>query len=263
MALTTPHTDSSQPQYAGLGIQNQVYSPEAILPQHNHQAALPIGFNEARSVGSTSSTYAPSPQDRHAMPPSPYTSQPPGLSPATAFGRRHGSIGQHALASGSPMGDEKLELAYLLQQSRQSSGDQRQQQYNVERTPSVHSLNHQPMHTLSPFQNGSEECLPVYAYPPRNVSQTCPLDGLLLKFLSDQRERAIQGVPTQDLIGPPYPSFRTLINPLASENSHALSRVFTDMLGKFPDISTLPEQVAILYVPASLSFSRSTVTGPN
>ena len=147
------------------------------------------------------------------------------------------------------MGEEKLELAYLLRQSRQNSGEQRQQQYSVERSPSVHSLNNQlPMHTLSPLPNGREEGIPVYAYPPRNLIQTCPLDGLLLKFLSDQRERAMQGVPTHELVGPLYPSFRALINPLASEKSHALSRVFTDMLGKFPDISTLPEQVAILCV---------------
>ena len=249
MLLKMPSTDSSQPQCAGLGIQNQVFGPETITPRHNHQPSAPIGFNDARSVGSASSTYAPSPQAHDALPASSHISQHTGFSPAANFGRRHGSIGQHSMTSHSPAGDEKLELGYLLRQSGQTSGDQRQLHYGMERTPSVHSLNNKPMHTLSPFQNGQEEYSSVYAYPPRNVSQTCPLDGLLLKFLSDQRERVLHGVQTSEIIGPPYPSFRTLIDPQASEKSHALSRVFTDMLGKFPDISTLPEQVAILCAP--------------
>lgn len=147
------------------------------------------------------------------------------------------------------MGEDKLELAHLLRQSRQNSGEQQLQQYSMEGSPSMNPLNHQlPMHTLSPPQSSGEDGIPGYAYPPRNLVQTCPLDGLLLKFLSDQRERALQGVPIPELIGPLYPSFRALIDPIASEKSHPLSRVFTDMLGKFPDISTLPEQVAILYV---------------
>ena len=155
------------------------------------------------------------------------------------------------------MGDEKLELTYLLRQSRQNSGEQRQHQHSVETTPSVHSMNHQlPMHTLSPIQHGFGESIPVYAHPPRNIIQTCPLDGLLLKFLSDQRERALLGVPTQELIGPPYPDFGALIDPSVSERSHALSSVFTEMLGKFPDISTLPEQTAILYVLGFFWHSR-------
>ena len=214
-----------------------------------------MGYNEPRSANSTSSAYGQSPQDRPAIPPSPYTSGQPGFSPVMSFGRRHGSLGQHSLPSRSPMGDEKLELAYLLRQSRQNSGEQRQHQHSVERTPSVRSLNYQlPMHTLSPVQNGIGEGIPVYAHPPRNVVQTCPLDGLLLKFLSDQRERALLGVPTQELIGPHYPNFRALFDPSVSEKSHALSSVFTEMLGKFPDISTLPEQAAILYVLGLLIF---------
>ena len=209
MSLRMTSTDSSQPQCAGLGIENQVFSPEAIPSRHNNQPAAPIGFNDARSVGSASSTYAPSPQARNAIPSSPYVSQPSGFSPVTNFGRRHGSLGQHSMTSHSPAGDEKLELGSLLSQAGQTSGDQRRSHYNMERTPSVHSLNNKPMHTLSPFQNGHEECSSVYAYPPRNISQTCPLDGLLLKFLSDQRERVLQGVQTNEIIGPPYPSFRT------------------------------------------------------
>ena len=256
--LTDVVSDPSQ-ECAGLGIQNQVYSPEAVQPRQDPPGSSIFHEpNSARSVGSASSTYAPSPQaPRHAMPPSPYTSQPPGFSP---FGRRHGSGGQHSLLSRSPA-DEKLEFGHLLQQQQQqqgrhnSRGGRDLQAYGVEETPSVHSISNQPMSTLSPFENDREDCPPAYAYPPKNINQTCPLDGLLLKFLADQRQRALEGVPTGELIGPPYPSFRSLINPQASDSSHALSRVFTDMLGKFPDISTLPEQVGILCVSPFFYFA--------
>jgi hypothetical protein len=39
-----------------------------------------------------------------------------------------------------------------------------------------------------------------------------------------------------------------LLNPSQSVFSHPLSKVFTDILATFPDISTLPERVAVLYV---------------
>ena len=107
------------------------------------------------------------------------------------------------------------------------------------------SASNQPSHFLNPIQGGPEESRPAYAVGPKNLNM-CPLDGVLMTFLADQRQRAMDGVPMQELIGPPYPSFKSLIDPRLSEYSHPLSKVFTDMLGKFPDIATLPEQVAIL-----------------
>lgn len=107
------------------------------------------------------------------------------------------------------------------------------------------------MVTLSPFQqpHGPDSHANItspYAVPPRNISPTCPLDGLLLDFLADRRQQAAAGVSTHELIGPKYPSFVSLVNSQRSLLSHPLSRVFTDMMGTFPDIATLPEQVAIL-----------------
>lgn len=50
------------------------------------------------------------------------------------------------------------------------------------------------------------------------------------------------------LVGPAYPSVSSLLNPANSIHSHPLSKVFTDILATFPDLSTLPERVAVLYI---------------
>lgn len=76
---------------------------------------------------------------------------------------------------------------------------------------------------------------------------TCPLDSLLLDFLHERRQRAAEGVPTQEVVGPRYPSVSSLLNPANNVYSHPLSKVFTDILATFPGISGLPERVAVLY----------------
>lgn len=84
--------------------------------------------------------------------------------------------------------------------------------------------------------------------PIKNCQPTCPLDSLLLDFLSERRQRAADGLPAQEVVGPRYPSVSSLLNPANSAYSHPLSKVFTDILATFPDISTLPERVAVLYM---------------
>ncbi|KAI1210346.1 uncharacterized protein F4807DRAFT_467134 [Annulohypoxylon truncatum] len=83
--------------------------------------------------------------------------------------------------------------------------------------------------------------------PIKNSAPTCPLDNLLLDFLSERRQRAHEGVPAREVVGPRYPSVSSLLNPAHSAFSHPLSKVFTDILAAFPGISTLPERVAVLY----------------
>ena len=106
-----------------------------------------------------------------------------------------------------------------------------------------------PMQTLSPFQNSTGAFAgptPAFSVPVRNIRPTCPLDGLLLDFLAERRQQAEKGVPVKDLIGPEHPSIISLLRPERSQLSHPLSKVFTDMLGTFPDLATLPEQVGVL-----------------
>lgn len=145
--------------------------------------------------------------------------------------------------------DEKLDLGYLCH-GRQENRDTRQS-FGQNRSTAVSAAPVLPMVTLGPFQHfhgpdARADLVSPYAVPPRNIDPTCPLDGLLLDFLADRRQQAAAGVPTRELIGPKYPSFLSLVNPQRSLLSHPLSRVFTDMMGTFPDIATLPEKVAVL-----------------
>ncbi|CAH0001865.1 unnamed protein product [Clonostachys byssicola] len=89
---------------------------------------------------------------------------------------------------------------------------------------------------------------PQWTLPIKNCAPTCPLDYLLLDFLNERRQRAAEGLPVQEVVGPRYPSVSSLLNPANSAFSHPLSKVFTDILSTFPDISTLPERIAVLYV---------------
>jgi hypothetical protein len=45
-----------------------------------------------------------------------------------------------------------------------------------------------------------------------------------------------------------YPNFNALLDRGTSHYSHPLSKVFTDILRTFPDLSNLPEQVAVVYI---------------
>ncbi|EKG16803.1 hypothetical protein MPH_06006 [Macrophomina phaseolina MS6] len=83
---------------------------------------------------------------------------------------------------------------------------------------------------------------------PRTIEATCPLDSLLLDFLAERHAQAAEGAPIKTLVGPPYPDFTYLLNPERPDQSHPLSKVFTDILRTFPDISGLPERVAVLYI---------------
>ena len=111
--------------------------------------------------------------------------------------------------------------------------------------PSSHTdtIQHQ-----DPNSHYSTAMTPYYANPVRNCGPTCPLDSLLLDFMAERRRRAADGLPIQEVVGPRYPSVSSLLNPANSVYSHPLSKVFTDILATFPDLSSLPERVAVLYI---------------
>lgn len=87
-----------------------------------------------------------------------------------------------------------------------------------------------------------------YSAPVKNCVATCPLDHLLLDFMDERSQRAAEGLSTTEVVGPKYPSVSSLLNPSRSRWSHPLSKVFTDILGTFPDLSRVPERVAVLYI---------------
>ncbi|KAF1982415.1 hypothetical protein K402DRAFT_397503 [Aulographum hederae CBS 113979] len=83
---------------------------------------------------------------------------------------------------------------------------------------------------------------------PQNLPPACPLDGVLHDFLLKQQHLAQSGVPPKSLAGPEYPNFSPLLNPSTEKYSHALSHIVTNILRTFPDLTGLPEKVAVAYV---------------
>jgi hypothetical protein len=165
---------------------------------------------------------------------------------------------RHDLAHGLDMGPERLGLDFLLDSTQRinkipigiNSG-----QFSTGYYPSQpKEPGHHPHHR----SDSAESAVPSMGYVPgevsahsapiRNGPPTCPLDSLLLDFLHERQQLAADGVATPKLVGPAYPSVSSLLNPARSVHSHPLSQVFTDILGTFPDISTLPEKVAVLYI---------------
>lgn len=185
---------------------------------------------------------------------------------------------RHDLAHGLEFGTERLGLDFLLDQSQRARGIHNVTNGTPQAQESPAFRQHAPAtnssHPNSPYANSVgrggadyvtaprsggmdsnidpalqgaiDPALSNYSTPIKNCSPTCPLDSLLLDFLHERRQRAAEGLPTQEIIGPRYPSVSSLLNPL--KDSHPLSKVFIDILQTFPDISQLPERVAVLYV---------------
>ena len=219
-------------------------------------------FNDPSSVRSSTSngsTYTASPSTTKQTPPNPLPTFPPMSLPQMSTFDGTGPASTPQLMSNRPP-EDKLGIDYVMQQHGNSSQDQRR--LPGERTRSGSSnVALLPQNTLQIPVVGLDAqglALPPWAMPPRNTLPSCPLDGLLLDFLNDNRRQAIEGIPIQDLAGPAYPSFLSLMQPQRRSWTHPLSKVFTDMLSKFPDIATRPEQVAILFVfSASLSLTQA------
>lgn len=82
----------------------------------------------------------------------------------------------------------------------------------------------------------------------KHVPATCPLDDLLLKFVAERKMRAAEGVPLSELAEPADPDVSGMLRPERIPYLHPISRIMTDILGKFPSVSNLPERVVALYV---------------
>lgn len=163
---------------------------------------------------------------------------------------------RYEMAHNLDMGPERLGLEFLLDASQRvnkiPSG------INGVPTPSSfqqmpgasdrESPTHYRSSSVASSNNYNGVEMTGHAAPIRNSPSTCPLDSLLLDFLHERQQQALDGVATPKLVGPAYPSVSSLLNPARGVHSHPLSKVFTDILATFPDLSTLPEKVAVLYI---------------
>ena len=214
------------------------------IPPPDINAAHPTSphasvYNTIPSRASTSSTYtgSPHPAPRHTPPVVP---QPTYASQSTLFAPVSVLEQQHPRSS-----DEKLDVGYVLQKLQENRDRGQYENDGRSSRPPSSAL---PMNTLSPCHNVRDNYgnpMLACSVPVRNI-RTCPLDGLLLDFLGERRQRAIEGMPVRELVGPAYPSVLSLLKPHRSLTSHPLSKMFTDMLSTFPDLATLPEQVGVL-----------------
>ncbi|KAF3482528.1 uncharacterized protein GIQ15_05287 [Arthroderma uncinatum] len=264
----SPHSDIPTTNMNGPSPQTNIpLSPPAQSDQ-NSQHGLPNGPAERRlrnpasleSMNGSGTTYSGSP----AASVSP--------SPPSASGQAQGHLqnwqqnspiprsADHGWPSHNQLFDyQKRNLTHNLELS--GNGERLGFNFLLESSQNVPRINEFRVNSSSPSINVSltynsrlnnpsfnDSAMCPYAAPIRNVEPTCPLDGILLDFLRSRQREAAEGVPNQQLVGPPYPSVSSLLNPAKGIYSHPLSKVFTDILSKFPNISNLPEQVAVLYV---------------
>ncbi|RDW76950.1 hypothetical protein BP6252_05003 [Coleophoma cylindrospora] len=94
---------------------------------------------------------------------------------------------------------------------------------------------------------GAIDRTPRHAILPRHFAPTCPLDQILLNFLSSQRTRAVQGTPFELLLEPRLPSISGLIDPALKSTLRPTSRVMVDVVSTFTD-TNLKEQLGFLYI---------------
>ncbi|TVY85394.1 hypothetical protein LSUE1_G000237 [Lachnellula suecica] len=160
------------------------------------------------------------------------------------------------MAHNLDLGPERLGLEFLLDGTQRfnkiTNGlNGTQESTNTQhsaQTPDTGSPTHHRSNSVSSHGNCNPPGVDMmgHAAPIRNGSPTCPLDSLLLDFLHERQKLHADGMETPKLVGPAYPSVSSLLNP--SAQSHPLSKVFTDILATFPDLDTLPEKVAVLYL---------------
>jgi len=96
----------------------------------------------------------------------------------------------------------------------------------------------------------STPSIPNHARLPSNTMPATPLDSLLGDFIARCREQLASGSPMEEVLGPDYPSFAVLHDPDSPQRQtcHPVSALLIDILSKFPDISELPEKVAVLFI---------------
>ncbi|KFZ03729.1 hypothetical protein V502_10712 [Pseudogymnoascus sp. VKM F-4520 (FW-2644)] len=104
--------------------------------------------------------------------------------------------------------------------------------------------------TVPPFawaQPEANEKITMSTILPKHMEATCPLDQILLDFLTSRRLLAAQGTPASVLVGPLKPSITGLVNPSFKSSAHAAIRVMADVVSTFKD-TKLQEQLGFFYI---------------
>ncbi|KAK1597585.1 BZIP transcription factor [Colletotrichum navitas] len=256
-------------------VEPPVFPSPSASHSHVHQLNGPVSANYASTPNSVASPASIDPTAGWQATPGSGVSDPSSPNHMSAASKMLNQQRQD-LRHGLDLGPEKLGLEFLLDQNARlakiQSGVNGAQDSSVyhhipmkhdwtavasvhpNRSPSLSGpIVHNPRSQAEcPQQVPSAPTEPrgsaSYSAEVKNCGPTCPLDSLLLDFLHERRQRAADGLPTNEIIGPRYPSVLSLLNPANSKFSHPLSKVFTDILATFPDLSALPQRVAVLYI---------------
>lgn len=215
--------------------------PSALSPENHRFTTTPSSHPSGTAdLGTESISSVGTPSSVHSAPTVGGRRDSTSSIPSSASFRIAVDYQRHNLAHGLDLGpEERLGFNFLV------NGAQQFPKVEPIREASDRDLRASFNSTPSPAFDQSS---PAFSAPIRNVPATCALDVILLDFLHNRQREAAQGVPKQRLVGPAYPSVSSLLNPEKSAYSHPISKVFTDILRTFPDISSLPEQVAVLYM---------------
>jgi hypothetical protein len=104
----------------------------------------------------------------------------------------------------------------------------------------------EPTHT-SPYSDHTRISCGISSFLPQHSPITCPLDQILLDFLSSRRAMAASGVSMETILGPKHPSVAAILNPDLAPAAHPVSRVMAEILATFPGVA-VPEIISFMYL---------------
>lgn len=249
MAMLEPIISQSPSEYHALPTPNQSFMPMPAAATPGPQSTMAHMSTTPSSAGHDSpQTTAEAYNNQWNS--SASTSSGPSA-PQGQLYRERLDQQRHELAHGLDLGSERLGLGFLLDQAN-SAGRASYASSAYHHPPVQHpmpldpNLPYPPPETVDPALQHALDPTLCNAPSIKNCPPTCPLDSLLLDFLTERRQRQAEGFSSLDIIGPRYPSVSSLLNP--QRDTHPLSKVFIDILNTFPEIKLLPERVAVLYV---------------
>ncbi|KAL4876846.1 hypothetical protein BJY04DRAFT_222694 [Aspergillus karnatakaensis] len=83
---------------------------------------------------------------------------------------------------------------------------------------------------------------------PKHTAGTCPLDQILLDFISSRRAIVAKGGDADTILGSPQPSLQAILHPGSTiPGDHATSRVLTEILSTFPHVA-IPERLGFMFI---------------
>ena len=104
-----------------------------------------------------------------------------------------------------------------------------------------------PSTHASPSSDRTSVASGICSFLPQHSPVTCPLDQILLDFLSSRRAMASSGVSMERILGPKNPSIAAIINTELRPTAHPLSRVMAEVLATFPGVA-VPEIISFMYL---------------